>query len=379
MSKLINTQLSFDHYDAVSSKTDLLDPLIIKPLAFGLYGEVGSVLSLFKKSLYREPNLHPAVYSLAVEEFGDILWYYAALCRRFGLCVSKIAAMTDATLDLRSAIAPGHMTTSPLTVNRTFVESEVRDQLLVQLAHSASDLLDVTNAKAVDEPTIVNFFSTYLRSIQSMKIPLAVIMAANIEKISSLYLMPSKNSLPTFDDDFIKEEQIPKKFSIEISERANGKCYMRWRGIFLGAPLTDNIEDVDGYRFHDVFHLAYAAILHWSPTFRSIIRHKRKSHPKIDENEDGGRAIVIEEGLTAYIFSCAKQLDLFEKHNKISVDLLKVVRDFVRGYEVEQCPLKLWEKAILDGYTVFRQLRSNGGGIVIGNRVSRTICYKAIS
>ena len=135
--------------------------------------------------------------------------------------------------------------------------------------------------------------------------------------------------------------------------------------------------DPDGYRFHDVFHLAHAAILHWSPTFRALIRQKRKSDAKLDENEDGGRAIVIEEGLTAYIFSCAKELEFFEGQSSVSFDLLKTINKFVRGYEVEQCPLWLWEKAILDGYQVFRQIVANNGGTVIGDRNTRTISYES--
>ena len=42
--------------------------------------------------------------------------------------------------------------------------------------------------------------------------------------------------------------------------------------------------------FHDVFHLAYAAVLGWSPTTRALLKIKRKSRPEIDENEDGARA-----------------------------------------------------------------------------------------
>ena len=38
-----------------------------------------------------------------------------------------------------------------------------------------------------------------------------------------------------------------------------------------------------------------AAVLHWSPTFRALIKHKRKSDPTVDEAQDSGRAIVIEE------------------------------------------------------------------------------------
>lgn len=137
--------------------------------------------------------------------------------------------------------------------------------------------------------------------------------------------------------------------------------------------------DPDGFRFHDVFHFAYAAILHWSPTFRALIKHKRKSHPVIDEAQDGGRAIVVEEGLTAWLFTRAKELNFFENQNSISLDLLKIIQQFVKGYEVEICPLNLWEQAILQGYEVFRQVRLNDGGIVIGDRNKRTLSFQKLS
>ena len=60
----------------------------------------------------------------------------------------------------------------------------------------------------------------------------------------------------------------------------------------------------------------------------------------------------------------------------MSFDLLKAVRNFVRGYEVEACPLHLWEHAILQGYEVFREVRKNNGGIIVGNRDERTLRYK---
>ncbi len=148
--------------------------------------------------------------------------------------------------------------------------------------------------------------------------------------------------------------------------------------MFVGDPLTDNILNEDGYKFHDVFHLSYAAILHWSPIFRSLIKRKRKSDKRVDEAQDGGRAIVVEEGLSAWIFSYAKDLKLFEGQRKLSFDLLKTVQKFVKGYEVENCPLYMWERAILGGYAVFREVLENNGGIVIGDRYKRTITYKPL-
>ena len=80
--------------------------------------------------------------------------------------------------------------------------------------------------------------------------------------------------------------------------------------------------------------------------------------------------------MTAYIFGCAKELNFFEGQSTISFDLLKTIAKFVRWYEVERCPLKLWEDAILQGYAVFRRLRENGGGVVVGSRENRTISYE---
>ena len=127
-----------------------------------------------------------------------------------------------------------------------------------------------------------------------------------------------------------------------------------------------------------MFHFSYAAILHWSPTFRALIKQKRKSDPIFDKTQDGGRAIVVEEGLTAWLFSYSKGLDYFEGHDGVSFDVLKTIQKFVQGYEVEKCPLKLWEDAILQGYAVFRQVRRNNGGIVVGDRKMRTLSYRSI-
>ena len=166
--------------------------------------------------------------------------------------------------------------------------------------------------------------------------------------------------------------------SPDPSQRKSGKSYLQWNGVFIGDPLTDNIADPDGYRFHDVFHFAYAAILHWSPVMRALIKHKRKSLAEYDESQDGGRAIVVEEGLTAWIFAKAKELNFFEGQERVSLGILKTIGEFVDGYEVDQCPLKLWERAILDGYAVFRQVRDAEGGWIVGDRESRTIRYEAL-
>ena len=252
------------------------------------------------------------------------------------------------------------------------------DSNLIELGESASALLklkdDISNAPALIE----NFVYKYLCTMQVAEVSFSCVVNGNLAKIRGRFLDYEPALLPTFDQEFEDDERLPDSFEITIKERKNGRCYLQWNGVFVGDPLTDNILDSDGFRFHDVFHFAHAAVLHWSPTFRGLIKHKRKSVPTVDEAQDGGRAIVVEEGLTAWLFSRAKELDFFNNQDSVSFDLLKTIQQFVKGYEVEACPLKLWESAILQGYEVFRKVHMHGGGIVIGDRKARTLTFQKL-
>ena len=127
-----------------------------------------------------------------------------------------------------------------------------------------------------------------------------------------------------------------------------------------------------------MFHLAHAAVLGWSPTTRALLKIKRKSRPAIDENEDGARANLIEEGLTTWIFETAKRHNFFAATPQLGLDLLKSIKQFVRGYEAEKLPMWLWESAILQGYAVFRELRRarRRGIVIIVDMDARTIRFE---
>ncbi|MFN7024122.1 MAG: nucleotide pyrophosphohydrolase [Pseudorhizobium sp.] len=171
-----------------------------------------------------------------------------------------------------------------------------------------------------------------------------------------------------FDSTFPGDEQLPRTLEIDIYEReaSNGKSYVlqSCNGLFIGDRLTDNIMEPDDYRFHDVFHYAYAAVLGWSPVTRALLKRKRKSKVRVDEGEDGARAVLIEEGVATYVFGIAKDFNFFadQKPGDLSLTLLKNVRQFVRGYEVHASPLWLWEDAILQGNHAFRYLREKRRG-----------------
>ena len=112
---------------------------------------------------------------------------------------------------------------------------------------------------------------------------------------------------------------------------------------------------------------------------RVIINCKRKSVPRVDENQDGARARIIEEAVSAIVFSRAKETRFYDGIDQVDYDLLKTITEFVRGFEVEDVPLWQWEAAILNGYRVFRALRDNGGGTVTADLISRNLRYAAPS
>src|SRR5690606_26590677 len=141
-------------------------------------------------------------------------------------------------------------------------------------------------------------------------IPLGEIARANLEKVAGRWLEKSDSqevSSRRFFDDAYPGEQLPRTFEVEIRD-VDGKVELSYEGKALGDPLTDNAYENDGYRFHDVFHLAYAAVLGWSPICRSkrFFNCKRKSDRKVDEVEDGGRSAVIEEAISAIVFENAE-------------------------------------------------------------------------
>lgn len=180
-----------------------------------------------------------------------------------------------------------------------------------------------------------------------------------------------------FDSNFPENERLPRQFEVEIIEEASENNSVKIKAFIdgkqIGDNLTDNSYSDDGYRFHDIFHFSYAAVLGWSPVIRSNLKLKRKSDPLIDEVEDGGRAIAIEEGISALVFSYAKDSQYLEGVSTLDYQLLKTIKNMTSHLEVSECLLGDWEKAILTGYEVWRQVEKNRGGKVIVNLDARLI------
>lgn len=329
-------------------------------LTLGLVGEVGSVLAEVKKKR-RDEATYPAYESAVYEELGDCLWYSF-----------RLAQLHKLKIGLNPFAGPAGI-------------SNRRDACLA-LARLAGDIASAEAERRPLDGTMRRFWRG-LRDVASVagspKKPLSLKQAAlkNMDKRADHY--PLKKHYPKpFDQSSDFFEQLPRRMMIdfiEISKHANKKApktggrklvVLRYKGVNIGNKVRDELANPDFYRFHDVFHLAHAAKLGWSPVFRDMMKCKRQG-----KDEDVFRATFHEESIVATVFERAKDADFYEGARKVDYSLLKRVRAMAQGYEVQDLPAWRWQEAILDGYKVFRKLKANRGGRVRIDLQKRTIEY----
>jgi len=219
----------------------------------------------------------------------------------------------------------------------------------------------------------------YISNVASKnKFTLEEIASANLIKISERWPGPDSIICVTapFDKLFKKSERFPDKLIVDFKENAKRKRVQVLIGQKkIGNHLTDNSYADDGYRYHDIFHLSHAAILGWSPVLRALLKRKRKSDPRVDEVEDGARAIIIEEIISHLVYDNAKDHKFYYGIKKVDHDLIKTIKSLVSWLEVKACTTAEWERAIIMGYGVFRKLHKNKGGRVLVSFKDRKVAY----
>lgn len=220
----------------------------------------------------------------------------------------------------------------------------------------------------------------YLANIATKTgLDLETIARQNLAKVSDRWHEQSSPLFgpKLFDDGYPTYEQFPRQFEMMVTtvQSSDGKSRTQlfYQDRRFGDQLGDNAYEDDGYRLHDVFHLSYVAILGWSPVMRGLFNCKRKSIPVTDENEDGGRANVIDEAISALVFAEAKKHSFFEGVNSIEYQVLRTIKDLTAHLEVGRCSGKQWERAILEGFRIWRALRENGDGKIVCDLLSSTI------
>jgi NTP pyrophosphatase (non-canonical NTP hydrolase) len=202
------------------------------------------------------------------------------------------------------------------------------------------------------------------------------IAQTNLEKTRGRWLA---TAVEPFDASYPDHEHLPRSGVLEFrpTESVTGRPAVEiyLDGMKRGDLLTDSSNVDDGYRFHDVFHLAYATVLGWSPVLRALLKCKRKSNPLVDENEDGGRAIVVEEGVAALVFAYATEHNYLDGIKRIDFRFLETIQLLVSEKEVGVRSAADWEMAILAGFDMFRRLVVDGGGVIHFDADERTLTY----
>lgn len=371
------------------------DPEAVSHLRFGLFGEIGGLLAAVKKA---KRDLGVVEQAVIKEELGDALWYLTMVATQTGTTLPDLGRLALVDLQRRLRVTNGHDPSDDPTFSEfdglvDFGRSRLpgpTTRLLSELAAHAGQILaesDVAGTNLVAHP-LSQLLATLLADIvlvaASFDLHMAAVAEANLQKTEDRWPPPGTEAVPLFDDGLDELEQLPRELRVMFIERQlpDGEPFViqQINGVNIGDRLTDNRADPDGYRFHDVFHLAYVAHLGWSPVIRGLLKRKRKSDPQLDQNQDGARAMIIEEGIATWIFNHAYRRNYFAETGaaKLEYSLLKQVKDMVQGYEVADCPLWQWERAILEGFKVFRQLRDAGCGVVAVDMLNRTIAFEEL-
>ena len=249
-------------------------------------------------------------------------------------------------------------------------------QLLEGLKNDAADWEVVEGETLTD---VLGDLTWYVANVaRTYSLSLNTIATDNLEKVRSRWPGAARKRTALFDSAAPRLERLPRRFDVQIVPKNRGTSVMMINDILVGDAVTDNSWEPDGYRFHDVLHLAHAGILGWSPVLRRMLNRKRKYDRRIDEVEDGARAAIVEEAIAKLVHSYARSVDpieLLDNQHSVSFDILKQVKLLTSGLEVDKCMYWEWEQAILAGHKVFNALRRREQGTIRIDLYARRIKF----
>lgn len=380
-------ELTFESYFRRASRSDRFRVTSGRGryYSLGLIGEVGGILAEFKKTKRDQVSKQHRI--LACEEIGDALWYLMLAADSHGVGSRALGNAGIRWLiqnhDVLETDPPGVPSFSRLDrLAEAVSRLPTVPALLAALARQCGALMEPAHSP---DPSPLQRYAALLATLALLArksgLTLHDVARQNIAKTEDRWPGLYPRYLPLFDAKEKPYEQLPRKFTVDFVERVRDGApivVQSINGIAIGDPLTDNNDADDGYRYHDVFHFAYAVHLGWSPVIRALLKVKRKSNKKIDTNQDGARATIIEEGIATWIFNY-EHYNWFAqiKEGDLDFSLLKQVRKIVKGYEVDVCPSWQWERAILSGMKMFKQLYENKGGAVTVDLRRRKLTYRA--
>ena len=404
---------------------------------YGLVSEIGSVISAVKKQKLGEGGHRDTTEGVLTrhelqEELGDVMWYCFALAAQEESAEDDILAQQLKSLggqllgdDSQSALFRELLGRNPLKEfqrqagafpqkkQRTFQDFqeiayltartksdelvEISLTVLMQLGAQLMRLLLPESERRLHDQLqdrhaldVLGKIAWHLAAIATVyDISLDDIAAANIKKAQ--LRRPATQPTPLHDEGRPETQKFPRHFEVKFLTVGEGRSRMYLDGRQLGDDLTDNSYEDDGYRFHDVLHLANIAHLGWSPVLRGLMKRKRKDDaaPQLDEAEDGARAKIVEEALLKVIHSEGKDIaeivhpdlapkdrPMFSEDVDIPLSFFKLIGRYVKGLEVETNSFEEWKAAIRDGYQIYKQLAEHGQGTVTVNLKRREITFR---
>jgi len=388
----------------------------------GLIGEIGSILAECKKTLREGKDNRSNIHEKLCTELGDSLWYLAAITLKYELNIRTdvIEANLNKILehdDCPKEVIPDFNTLRDNFPNRlpedfnqyqdlvwlTAAESlqQSEDELLARLIRKASQFMRYyTNNRRKEKDERSETLERYLGDLlwyiaifsKQQKIELNEIASRNYDKTVNRWRVNGEQHSNRLDIRDPVEERLPDIMTFRFQSIENDQIEIIYeeQNIKIGNPLDDNTTVADGYRFHDAFHMAFAAILTWSPVLRKLLRigegedlNKNKRYYRFSSQkshtEDGARAQIVEEAIAKIVHSHAFEVDekkLLSEKNTISTELLDQIKIFTRNLEVDCVTQWEWEIAIIEACKIYVQLRENQGGKVILNLKDRSIAFE---
>lgn len=305
-----------DGQDLISSSVPML----------GLIGEAGNLLNAQKK-YYSDGEPMTRDAGFVRTELGDLLWYIASVANHWDLAFGAIA---QSNLSLNAKFNPAR------------ADAPLPDELPV-----------------LDE----EFPATE-------RFPRRVVI--RFRGVKTLPHEPAKTAMTLL-------EAVPNAFPdgpAVVGTTPSGKDKLQGFTVGgpLGDPLTDNSPQPDGYRYHDAIHLGFLAVLGWSPTQRALLRLKRRSDSRVNEDQDGARALFAEEGIAAILAKRALARNGFRSDKDVDTHTLELVTSVFEHLEVACYEPWIWRRAISQGFTAMQALNENGGsGYAVLDLDERTV------
>jgi NTP pyrophosphatase (non-canonical NTP hydrolase) len=218
--------MTLDDYQVAARTTDrAADKALAFPL-LGLFGEVGTLLSVVKKK-QRDAASYIGYAPHVIEELGDVLWYFCAIADRAGIRLSDIGHNVGRSLQnwndtgntsLRFAELQPDIKSAPPTPTQAF------ENTLLDLAGEVGTVLSdyqagrIKDNQAVLKGRLVAVLRVLVRASNEAGVTLGEAAQSNLKKIFDRW--PKEYVYPDPSDKHDKPfEQLPRTLTIDIIER----------------------------------------------------------------------------------------------------------------------------------------------------------------